>query len=105
MIGPLSRRVVLERPDRTEDDGGGAVVVWTPVATVWASIASSPAGDLAAQDDLIARVAHRVRLRWRSDVLPGWRLKLGERVFRVVAAVDRDGARRWLHLDCEEERR
>lgn len=103
MIGALSRRVALERPDRLEDEGGGADVVWTPVATVWARVTSSGRGADASFDGLASRIGHRLRLRWRGDVAPGWRARLGERVLRIESALDQDGARRWLHLDCVEE--
>lgn len=105
MIGDVSRRIALERPDREEDAGGGAEVVWVPVAVVWASIRSSASGEEIASDDFAARVSHELRLRWRDDVRPGWRVLHGGRELRVRAAVDRDGARRWLHLECEEELR
>jgi len=103
VIGALSRRVGLERPDRTEDSGGGAVVDWASVATVWASVISAGQGRDASLGGAASRISHRLRIRWRSDVTPGWRARLGERTLRIEAAVDRDGARRWLHLDCVEE--
>ncbi len=103
MIGALSRRVTLERPDRTPDAGGGASTVWTPVATVWARVSSEPRRDREVADDLAARVEHTVVVRWRSDVEPGWRVLSGGRTLRVQALADRDQAKRWLHLQCEEE--
>ncbi len=103
MIGALARRVALERPERVEDEGGGASVLWTPVATVWASVISAGLGERASFDSVAGRVSHRLRVRWRSDLAPGWRARIGERVLRIESAVDRDAARRWLHLDCIEE--
>jgi SPP1 family predicted phage head-tail adaptor len=103
VIGALKRRVRLDRPDRTGDAGGGAAVVWTPVATVWARVASSPAGESESADDLASRVRHEVELRWRSDVRPGWRVVLGGKTLRVRAVVDPDQGRRLLVLECEEE--
>jgi head-tail adaptor len=66
-------------------------------------VTSSPQGEAAAHDALVGRISHRLRIRWRADVSPGWRAMLGARTLRIEAAVDRDQKRRWLHLDCTEE--
>lgn len=105
MIGSLSRRVGLERPDRVEDLGGGGSIVWTPVDVVWASVRASGAAEDVVGDALGARVSHELRIRWRDDVRPGWRVGFDGRRLRVRAVLDRDGRRRWLHLECEEELR
>jgi len=105
VIGELSRRVTLERPDRTDDGGGGAAITWTPIATVWASVTAAAAGENTATDDVASRVRHAIRIRWRADVRTGWRAILDGRVLRIRGVVDQDGAKRWLTLDAEEERR
>jgi len=105
VIGELSRRVTLERPDRTEDGGGGASVTWTPIATVWAAVTAAAAGEITATDDVASRVRHVLRIRWRADVRAGWRAVLDGRALRIRASVDRDGAKHWLVLDAEEEAR
>jgi SPP1 family predicted phage head-tail adaptor len=103
VIGDLARRVTLERPDAVDDAGGGFAVSWTPISEAWARIVSSRASEGEEADDLVSRVSHAVRMRWRSDVGAGWRLVFDGRYLRVRAAVDPDGAKRWLDLDCEEE--
>jgi SPP1 family predicted phage head-tail adaptor len=105
VISDVSKRVALERPERELDDGGGVTITWTQVAVVWASIRSAATSESAAGDDLTARTAHELRLRWRDDVRPGWRVIHESRALRIRSAIDRDGAKRWLHLDCEEELR
>lgn len=103
MIGDLSRRLTLVRPDRADDSGGGFAATWTDVATVWAAVSAAPAGESAATDDRVARVAYAIRIRWRDDVRPGWRARLDGRTADVVSVVDEEGAKRWLHLVAEEE--
>ena len=103
MIGDLSRRITLQRPDRTADGGGGFETTWTSVGAAWASVRSSAGTEQDEGDDLVRRVGHQLRLRWRDDVVPGWRVVLEGRVLRVRSAVDRNGRKRWLDLECEEE--
>jgi SPP1 family predicted phage head-tail adaptor len=103
VIGALKRRVTLQRPDRAEDAGGGAAVIWTDVATAWARVTTAAAGEGEAADALTARVAYTVGLRWREDVRPGWRVVFRGKALRVRAAVDRDLDGRFIVLQCEEE--
>lgn len=103
MIGSLSRRIGIERPDRVEDLGGGGTIIWTLVDVVWASFRSAGRAERVVADALSSRVSHTMRIRWRDDVRPGWRVTVNDRPLRVLAVVDRDGRRRWLHLSCEEQ--
>jgi SPP1 family predicted phage head-tail adaptor len=103
VIGSLSRRIGLERPDRVEDLGGGGSIVWTLVDVVWAGFRSAGRGERVVADALSPRVSQALRIRWRDDIRPGWRVTLYGKPLRVLAVVDRDGRRRWLHLECEEQ--
>lgn len=103
MIGDLSTRVVLSRPERAVDAGGGAALSFMAVATVWASLSSPGADETQARGASVTVLRHRLRIRRRDDVAPGWRASWEGREARVVAVRDLNAGGRWLTLDCEEE--
>lgn len=102
VIGPLRHRVTIERPERTTEDGGGASIVWLPVASVFARIEAAGGREIALSDGLTGRVTHKVLIRWRADIEPQMRLVVDSRRLDIRAALDTDGRRRWLTCLCEE---
>lgn len=102
-IGALRHRVVLEAPVRSGDGGGGAFVVWTPVAEIWAGIAPGTGSEAVLGDSLAGRVSHEIVVRHRADVVPAMRFRLGNRHFEIVAAIDVGERRRMLRCLCREE--
>jgi SPP1 family predicted phage head-tail adaptor len=101
-IGALNRRVVLEAVMRTPDGAGGAVESWTPVATLFATLRAVSGGESFAQDRTAGRVTHEIVIRYRADVTPAMRFRLGTRLFEIAAAFDPDGRRRQLRCLVEE---
>ncbi len=102
MIGALRHRVTLQSGARVPDAGGGAEIVWTDIATLWASLKGIAGNERDAADRLDARAKYRLRLRHREDVKPGMRFVAGSRIYTIKAALDEDGDRRWLSCVCEE---
>lgn len=103
MIGVLNRLVTLSRPVRVEDEGGGAPVTFTVVASVWAEVVAAGGGEAVIADAVRGTLTHRIRIRHRADVSAGWRASWSGRTARVLAARDPTGRGRWLNLECEEE--
>ena len=101
-IGDLRRRVVLEREQRSDDGGGGATVAWQVVATVWAAIKPLSGREKDRYQGLEATLSHRVTLRYRTDVMPDMRLRMGGRVFDIRAVFSPDERRQWLICLCWE---
>ncbi len=101
-IGALRHRVVLERPVRAADDGGGAAETWEPVATLRAAVTARSGKEEVFADRVSGERRVEVTIRHRDDVTPGMRFRLGARRLDIRAALDEDGRRRWLKCDCEE---
>jgi len=101
-IGGLRRRVVLERPTRAADDGGGAVETWEAVAEVWAMIDAQSGKEGVEADRLSGTRKADVTIRYREDVAPNMRFRLGDRALDIRAVLDEDGRRRFLKCMCEE---
>lgn len=104
MIGRLRERVSLLSPTRSSDAAGGAALSFSEIARVWAEVRSTRVGEAVVSDVLASVTQFVVRIRWRIDVGPGWRIAYGARTLRVVGAQDPDGRSRWLDLSAEEER-
>jgi SPP1 family predicted phage head-tail adaptor len=103
LIAELGELVTIEAPVRTPDSGGGAVITWSPLATVWAAVRSRTGSELAIGDQRVARLSHEIWLRWRDDVTPAMRITLGARVFTIEAVLPTGARRRWLKCLCREE--
>lgn len=104
MIGDMRERVTLQSPLRTGDGAGGSVVTWTEAATVWAKVEMPAGGEAALAERLEAQARLRLTLRHRDDVTTEMRASWRGRAFNIRALRDKDGRRRFLIIDCEEER-
>jgi len=100
--GKLRNRVVLEEAARVSDGGGGAEVVWSPLASLWAAIEPVSGREQARYEGIEATLTHKITLRFREDVRPDMRLRLGARIFNIRAARNEGGQGRWLICLCEE---
>lgn len=102
-IGSLRHRVVLEAPVRVGDGGGGAHLTWSLVAELWASVSPAAGSEGVVAEGPAGRISHEIVLRFRDDVSPKMRIRLGSRVFEIVAALDIDERHRMLRCLCREE--
>lgn len=101
-IGDLRQRLVIERPVRSADGGGGAVETWEAVAEAWGAVIPLTGGERVEADAVTGRVTHEIWIRHRDDVSADMRLRLGARLFEVRAVIDVDERRRFLKCLCEE---
>ena len=100
-IGALRHRLTLEHGGQ---DAAGETV-WTPVDIVFAALAPTTPRERDSGGGAAGTVTHRIELRWRADVSSRDRLRLGERIFRILTAHDLDETRRRLVVLAEEEGR
>ena len=101
-IDAMRRRITLEAPVRTPDGGGGAAVAWTTVATLWADLRSLSGTEQLIAEGLQGKVTHEIVIRKRMDVSPAMRLRYGQRVFIILAVLDRDGLAPFIRIEAEE---
>ncbi|RAI44096.1 phage head closure protein [Rhodoplanes roseus] len=100
--GRLRRRLVLEAPVETADGAGGVLRAFTAVATLWAALEPRAARGAVEADAAGATLTHRILVRAGPQITTRHRLRLGPRMFRVVAVRDLDAAGRFLAIDVEE---
>ena len=100
-IGQLRHRVRIERPVTRTDDGGGAVVTWQVLATVWAGITSTRGREVDFAHSRTARTTYDIVLRHRSDVDAAMRIVAGTRLFDIKSVRHVDDLHQWLVCECE----
>lgn len=105
--GKLNKRVTLCALVETSLGGGLSKQTLQPIATrptVHASVQPLSTSEQARNAQLGVTVTHQVEIRYRSDVTPDIRLKLGSRVLVIVGApVDVKEAHVLLRMTCREE--
>jgi len=101
-IGAMRARIMLQSPQRVADEIGGAAILWSDEAEVWARIEAMSASERAAFDGMSASASFRLAINRRDDVRAGWRIVWGERVLQIGGVID-DGAAR-IALMCAEVR-
>lgn len=92
---------MLERPVRVADGGGGAAVTWEAVGDMWAAVESQSGGERVRSGRLAGEVNSLVTIRYRDDVTPAMRFRIGGQVFEILTVLDGDGARRFLRCECQ----
>ncbi|MBU2582780.1 MAG: phage head closure protein [Alphaproteobacteria bacterium] len=101
-IGDLRQRIAIEEPVRVGDGGGGAIESWIEVAQVWARLRPLSGAERTEADAVAGSVSHEAVLRYRSDLGPELRMRLGTRLFDIKAVFDIDERRRFLRCLIEE---
>lgn len=96
--GSLRHRVTLEAPTETVSSGE-ASIPWPVQATVWASVEGLTGTN---RSGLMAEAEYRIRIRYRSDVSPRWRIGQGTKKLGIISAIDPDGRRRELVIMARE---
>ncbi len=100
--GDLRHRVTIESATRTSDDAGGSTTEWQTVAEVWAAIWSRTVAEDFALDRIAGTASHDIWIRYRSDVTPDMRIRLGNRIFDILGAIDVEDRGAWLKCPSEE---
>lgn len=104
--GELRELVTLQQPVEVRGaDYADVQRSWQNVATVWAAVEPLSGRELETNRELGAEITLRVRIRYRADVIPKWRLLHGATVYEIDAAINPLSDRRELHLLCTEYRK
>ena len=102
-IGDLRQRVTIESAVVSSDGYGGRPKSWVPVATVWAKVEPLRGREYFEAHQIKTEVTHRVIIRYRPDVTPQMRIKVGSRYLMIESVIDIEERHRFLELICREE--
>jgi head-tail adaptor len=102
----LSRRLVLEAPERVADGAGGYVETWVARGAHWAEVVPRGAGREV--DAAASRLNLRITVRAAPPGAPSrpsaaMRFRDGERLYRIEAVTEADGLGRYLVCFATEE--
>jgi head-tail adaptor len=103
----LGRPLVLEARILVPDGMGAGTEIWQPLGRIWAEIIPAAGREEAGEFAARGRVAFRITVRAApagapSRPLAGQRLRLGGRVFDILAVAERDPEGRYLVCHAEE---
>ncbi|MBK1636160.1 head-tail adaptor protein [Rhodovulum adriaticum] len=104
----LSRKLVLEAPERVADGAGGFTETWVARGTLWAEVSPRTGGARTGQGVSLSRVGYRIVVRGApvgapSRPVPGQRFREGARLFAIRAVTEADPQGRYLTCFAEEE--
>lgn len=95
----LDKRIDLQAPI-------GSPVVWKsmlPTGTlIWAAIWPTSANEVVQANATVMVISHRIRIRYRSVMKAGWRVKFGNRSFNIVSILNPNESNDWLDLMTKE---
>ena len=108
MSARLNTRLVLEAPTRVADGIGGHALAWAPLGIVWAELRASAGRESRGEVGAVSTVAWAITLRGAPAgdprrPLPGQRLRLGPRLFRIEAVAEADAGGRFVTCHAIEE--
>ncbi|WP_430512864.1 phage head closure protein [Pannonibacter phragmitetus] len=101
--GDLRCLVRLWKPGRTVDAGGAVQTSFEDIGADHAAVRLRRQTERASDARADGVATHEIRLRHREDIGGGWRIADEAKSYRVLAAADPDGRRRWTLCLCEEE--
>ena len=101
--GELTQRISFQRDDSsTVDDYGQVSRSWNTYYTTWASVRPLSGRE---QEQGMARqasISHRVRIRYKADILHGDRISMGSRTLEIVSIRNIDEGSWELEIDAIE---
>ncbi len=83
----MDDRVTLQRRVVVTDAMGQDAITWTDVATVWADVEGLRSREFFAAAQTQQEQTVKVRMRYRADVVQGWRLVWGGKGHDIVSVV------------------
>jgi len=86
--GKLRHRITLQQPQVTLNTIREEYSTWADVATVWGAVEPATGSWYYAGKQGESKVDGRVRIRYRSDILPTWRIKFGDRYLSIVSILN-----------------
>lgn len=108
MAPKLTRRLVLEEPQRTPDGAGGYAVAWVELGTLWAEVRAGTGREKAVEHLTVSALPVRITVRAAAQGAPSrprpeQRLRDGARLYRIQAVTESDADARYLVCFAIEE--
>lgn len=102
--GKLNERVLIQRPEITQDDFGALLKKWVDVGEVWANVRFPRGAEFQRGNTDLRTVSASVRLRFRRDVNADWRVVHRGRILAITAVLPDEAGKQYVDLICIEQR-
>lgn len=100
----FNRKLTLEGPARLGDGAGGFLETWEALGTIWAQVLPRGAGREVETSELKLKVTLRASPQGApSRPTASMRFRDGDRIYRIEAVTEADGAGRFLVCFAKEE--
>jgi SPP1 family predicted phage head-tail adaptor len=101
--GRLRHLISIQQQTTTQDSYGEAVNTWTDVyANIWASVEPLQGREFFSGEKFQSEITHRIRMRYKSGLLPKQRVKFGTRYFYVTDIINPQERNKELQLMAKE---
>ncbi len=98
--GRLSERIAIEQKSVTRAANGEEVVTWTTYATTWAEVTPLRGREFFAAAQMQDSIDYRIRIRYRSGVVPQMRIMWRGTPLDIVSVIDVGAMREELEIMC-----
>jgi SPP1 family predicted phage head-tail adaptor len=89
-IGKMNERVTIQAPREVRSRSGETTLAWdTTVATVWASVDGLSSRDILQAQQANVMATHKIRIRFRDDVLHTHRVIWRNRTMEIASVTER----------------
>ena len=100
--GALNTRISIERRTSAQDEWQQPIPdAWAPVASVWANVRHLRGAEAIRADAVTSSVRASIRIRWRTGIDAGMRVKVGAAVYEITAVLPEMARREHVDLVCE----
>lgn len=108
--GDLDKTISIQKQSNVSDGMGGFTMTWVDIVTgsatatnIWAAIWPVSAKQKIEAMQEQSTITHRVRVRYRSGITAGMRIKFGSRVFDIIEPpIDPNMANKMLDILARE---
>lgn len=101
--GKLSKRITIQRREKTRNPSGQTVGMWKDVCTVWADVQCTDSKTVDSNGAIQHEGLYRFHIRWRSGITAEMRVLWQGRVFSLVGPpADWKGEKTGLTLLAKE---
>lgn len=100
--GKLRHRITIKQKTVVRDEFGGEQITWTALYTVWSEVMPLSGAEVVRFGLEEAEATVRVRMRYRSGIMPKMIVSWGDRTFDILATSNRYERNKELWLECRE---
>lgn len=101
-FGTYRQRLVVQQEHPVADTGGGNVMGWTTLKTVWAYVEPMRGQEKLLSGASTGTVTYRITMRYDSAITSAMRLLLGSRVFNIRSVLNEKERNHTLIIFAEE---